>query len=368
MNRSQFKATDDRVTEFKPAPFPKARTPIDELTLAPPAVHILLVEDDESVSGVLMDVLSQEGFQVTAVRHGRGAIQAVKKTGADILLIDYRLPDLDGITVLQRVREDAPHMIGIVMTGHGTIELAIKAMRAGAFDILLKPFETDDVLTAVKGVVEIQRLRYENGLLKHAVLKMAGVQPQVFRLSEIAHATPTDSVSSTEASDGAADYQRGVADGERRARERAAGQQRQEVVLAAVARRLGEVVTLWPRRMEEQVVSLAIEIARKIVRQCADEKRDVVIMQAREAVSRVRDSKEMHIRVHPDDVRVVEEARPILADACEGPVVFRVDADPSISPGGCVIETATCLVDATLDTQMARLAEGLNKKVADEAG
>ncbi|HJU04944.1 MAG TPA: response regulator [Nitrospiraceae bacterium] len=366
MSSLGLQASGDSPRKFNPASF-TAGASIDELNLAPPAVRMLLVEDDDIVSGVLLDVLSQEGFQVTAVRHGQTAIETVQKTRADILLVDYCLPDLDGITVLQRVREDAPHMVGIVMTGHGTIELAIKAMRAGAFDILLKPFEPDDVLTAVKRVVEIQRLRYENGLLKHTVLKMAGVQPQAYRLSDMAHPTQAAGRSAGTADAAAAAYQRGVVDGERRGRERAAGQQRQDAVLAAVARRLDEAAAAWSRQLEEQVISLAIEIARKIVRQCADEKRDLVVMQAREAIAHVRDTKELHIRVHPEDVPVVEEARDILADVCEGPVVFRVDADPSISRGGCVIETATCLVDATLDTQMARLAEGLTQKVSDEA-
>ena len=82
-----LQASGDPPRKFNPASF-TAGAPIDELTLAPPPVRMLLVEDDDIVSGVLLDVLSQEGFQVTAVRHGHTAIEAVKKTRADILLID----------------------------------------------------------------------------------------------------------------------------------------------------------------------------------------------------------------------------------------------------------------------------------------
>ncbi|MGH7232034.1 MAG: response regulator [Nitrospiraceae bacterium] len=368
MTRPHTPAASHRVTEFEPERLTKAASPVGELAFALPAVQILLVEDDETVRRLLAPLLDQEGFRVTAVTTGQAALQSLTKTGADILLTDYRLPDIDGVAVLQRAREEMPNIVGIMMTGYGTIDLAIKAMRAGAFDILLKPFQPDDVLMAVKRVVEVHRLRRENGLLKQTVLKMAGVQPQAFRLRDMTQLGAPLHENTAGAGGGVGEYERGLAEGERRAHERSAGQQRQETVLAAVAKQLGEAISSWPRQTEEQVVSLALAIARKVVRQCADEKRDLVVMQAREAVSRVRDNREIHIRVHPRDLAVMEGVRDMLEGVCDGPVTFRIEVDPTIAPGGCVVETTTCLVDATLETQMARLAEGLKENMSDEAG
>ncbi|HET7057288.1 MAG TPA: sigma-54 dependent transcriptional regulator, partial [Nitrospiraceae bacterium] len=131
--------------------------------------HIVVVDDDHGVREVLHDLLTQEGYHVTAVADGLAAIQTVKDTVVQIVIADLRLPGMDGLCVLERVTQLDAKIVGIVMTGYGTIDAAVKAMKAGAFDFLTKPFDADAVSIVVHKALEFQRLRQENVLLRKTV-------------------------------------------------------------------------------------------------------------------------------------------------------------------------------------------------------
>jgi two-component system, NtrC family, response regulator AtoC len=131
--------------------------------------HIVVVDDDHGVREVLHDLLTQEGYQVTAVADGPEAIQTVQDTVVQIVIADLRLPGMDGLRVLERVTQLDAKIVGIVMTGYGTIDAAVKAMKAGAFDFLTKPFDADAVSIVVHKALEFQRLRQENVLLRKTV-------------------------------------------------------------------------------------------------------------------------------------------------------------------------------------------------------
>lgn len=118
---------------------------------------ILVVEDDEGVQDLLRRLLSQEGHQVTVVAGGQEAIRMAQEIPIQVVLTDLKLPDIDGMAVLERIRQIDSKVIGIVMTGYGSIDGAVKAMKAGAFDFLTKPFDTESLLGLVDKAVEAYR-------------------------------------------------------------------------------------------------------------------------------------------------------------------------------------------------------------------
>lgn len=131
--------------------------------------HIVVVDDDNGVREILQELLSEEGHQVTTVPDGLSAIQTVKDTVVHVVIADLRLPGMDGLNVLERIAQLDSKIVGIVMTGYGTIDSAVKAMKAGAFDFITKPFDADAVSIVVKKALEFQRLRQENVLLRKSV-------------------------------------------------------------------------------------------------------------------------------------------------------------------------------------------------------
>jgi len=131
--------------------------------------HIVVVDDDHGVREILQELLTQEGYQVTVAADGPSAIQTVKDTVVHLVIADLRLPGMDGLHVLERVGQLDAKIVGIVMTGYGTIDSAVKAMKAGAFDFITKPFDADAVSIVVGKALEFQRLRQENVLLRKTV-------------------------------------------------------------------------------------------------------------------------------------------------------------------------------------------------------
>jgi flagellar biosynthesis/type III secretory pathway protein FliH/FixJ family two-component response regulator len=336
-----------------------------DVTSMPPS-HVMIVEDDPAISRLLVELVKLEGFQVSAVPCAQAALDALKQHSADILLTDFKLPDRDGLSLLEQVMGDDANIIGIIMTGFGTIDLAVKAMKLGATDILVKPFEPDQVVLLLKRVREIQQLRHENGLLKQAVVRSANVRLQSFQLEEMGSngngATSRLPTGVTGASGEAAAYQRGIVEGERRAREQVGPvHERQGALLATAVTEFERARATTIKKAEEDVTDLALAIASKIVRECIDEKRDLVQRQVREAIARVRDSREVLIRVHPDDRASIEGIRETLFSLFEGPVTMKIEGDLGVAKGGCLLETPTRLIDATIDAQLARLGEALKR-------
>ncbi|CUQ67092.1 sigma-54-dependent transcriptional regulator [Candidatus Nitrospira inopinata] len=131
--------------------------------------HILVIEDDPAVRDLLHETLVEEGYVVAVAADGKEGLQAAKNMPVHVLVTDLQLPDIDGISLIDRlVRIDAK-IIPIVVTGFGTIESAVRAMKAGAFDFITKPFDPETVAVVVRKAVEVYRLRQENHLLRKAV-------------------------------------------------------------------------------------------------------------------------------------------------------------------------------------------------------
>jgi len=131
--------------------------------------RILIVEDDHAVRAVLETLLKEAGYEIKAVSDGPQAIQLAKDTAFHLYLIDLRLPSMSGIDVLKEIRKINSQAICVVLTAYATIELSVKAMKAGAFDFISKPFQVDVVLSLVKNALEFSRLKHENHLLQQMV-------------------------------------------------------------------------------------------------------------------------------------------------------------------------------------------------------
>jgi len=116
--------------------------------------NILVVDDDVSVRTTFSSVLRQEGYRVTAVKNGYEAIMAINEESFDLALVDLRMPGLDGIEVLEKIKTRRPQTRVIIFTGYGSITTAVEAMRKGATDYLNKPFSPHELKAGVKKALE----------------------------------------------------------------------------------------------------------------------------------------------------------------------------------------------------------------------
>ncbi|MEO0094878.1 MAG: sigma-54 dependent transcriptional regulator [candidate division WOR-3 bacterium] len=144
---------------------------------------ILIVEDKTSFAEVLKIALDEAGFTTLVVKSGREAIQVFKREKINLVLLDLRLPDIDGIDVLRELINIDSDAKFIIMTAFGTIERAVEAMKLGACDFLTKPFDTEQLILTVRKIIQEQKAHYENILLKEMVENMHGF-PEIVGTSE----------------------------------------------------------------------------------------------------------------------------------------------------------------------------------------
>lgn len=126
---------------------------------------ILIVDDDEEMGEILADILDYSGYKVQWIGNGTQALHIIEKTDIDIILLDLLLPDIDGIEVLRRIFKIKPEMVVIMISGHGTIQSAIKAVRLGAYDWLEKPLEHERVLITIENALEKRSLIDQKNIL-----------------------------------------------------------------------------------------------------------------------------------------------------------------------------------------------------------
>ncbi|NQT81689.1 response regulator, partial [bacterium] len=100
---------------------------------------VLVVDDEKEIRELLADILRQRGYETSVAGDGGSALKQVKKLWPDLVVLDFRLPDMDGIEVLSKIKTLHPSAQVVILTGHGDIELAVRAMRSGAHDFLSKP-------------------------------------------------------------------------------------------------------------------------------------------------------------------------------------------------------------------------------------
>ena len=130
---------------------------------------ILAIDDDESLRRVVEYNLLEEGYRVITAADGPSGLEAFQRQPVDIVLTDIRMPAMEGLELLARLKAMQPELPVIVLTAFGTIDSAVEAMRLGAFDYLTKPFSRDQLRAAVRKALEVADLRSENRQLRQAV-------------------------------------------------------------------------------------------------------------------------------------------------------------------------------------------------------
>jgi putative nucleotidyltransferase with HDIG domain len=131
--------------------------------------RILVVDDEKVIRSILSDFLSSEGCVVKAVEDGVSALEELEAHPYDLMITDLMMPQMGGIDLLVELRKRKFDLITIIMTGFGTVETAIQAMKQGAYDYILKPFKMDELLQIIKRAMEKQRLEQENVKLKEVM-------------------------------------------------------------------------------------------------------------------------------------------------------------------------------------------------------
>ncbi|MBI5116503.1 response regulator [Candidatus Poribacteria bacterium] len=116
--------------------------------------HVLLVEDEVNVAKGLQMVLSEEGYEVALAVTGQTALETFRGNGFNLVVADLRLPDIDGMELLETISGERPETRMLVITGYPTVASAVKAVKIGVFDYLRKPFTEDEFKTAVKGALQ----------------------------------------------------------------------------------------------------------------------------------------------------------------------------------------------------------------------
>ncbi len=129
--------------------------------------RILIVDDEVNIIKTLSSILQDEGHIVFPAKNGEEALQFVRKNDIDLSILDVWLPDMDGLDLMDQVRELNPGVAVIMISGHGSIDIAVKSTKMGAFDFLQKPPSMERVLTSVNNGLEHARLRKENIKLRH---------------------------------------------------------------------------------------------------------------------------------------------------------------------------------------------------------
>jgi signal transduction histidine kinase len=127
-----------------------------------PAARLLIVDDEAAQMQALCDTLRDRGYETVGCTSGALALATMRETPFDLLLTDLMMPELDGIGLLRAALEIDPNLVGIIMTGAGTIATAVAALQSGALDYILKPFKLRDMLPVLERALTMRRLRMEN--------------------------------------------------------------------------------------------------------------------------------------------------------------------------------------------------------------
>ncbi|MBI2804702.1 MAG: sigma-54-dependent Fis family transcriptional regulator [Planctomycetes bacterium] len=165
--------------------------------------RILVVDDEIDLAESLESNLSRRNYEVSVTTSPEEGLKLIERGNFDLLLSDLMMPGMNGIDLLRKALEIDPQLVGIIMTGQATVQTAIDAMKAGAFDYLLKPFKSDQVVPVLGRAMEVRRLRTENVRLHQYVARltfesaryqMIGISPGMRQITQlIQKVAPTDS-------------------------------------------------------------------------------------------------------------------------------------------------------------------------------
>src|SRR3954470_7150430 len=135
----------------------------------PESPRILVVDDEKVIREILSDFLSLEGYLVRAVEDGVEALKELQRRSYNLVISDLKMPNMNGLELIERITTMGIPVLTVIMTGFGTVETAIEAMKQGAYDYILKPFKVEEVVHIVQRGLDRQRLQHENIRLKDAL-------------------------------------------------------------------------------------------------------------------------------------------------------------------------------------------------------
>jgi two-component system nitrogen regulation response regulator NtrX len=149
------------------------------------AKSILVVDDEDSILQSLEGILSDEGFEVISAESGPRALEKIEEILPDLVLLDIWMPGMDGIETLVKIKDAYPYLPVVMMSGHGTIETAVKATKTGAYDFIEKPLSLEKLLLSVGNALDYHRLEEEVSLLRGKVkYEITGRSGAVVQLKE----------------------------------------------------------------------------------------------------------------------------------------------------------------------------------------
>ena len=161
------------------------------------SASILVVDDEEAIVSSLSSILQDEGYEVSVAKSGAEALKTYMADPPDLMLLDIWMPEMDGLETLRRIKEIVPNAQIMVMSGHGSIETAVKAIKLGAYDYIEKPLSLENVTLRVKHALEQYRLEEENRSLRTKVqrkFELVGQSPAMQQLRQLIDtAGPTNS-------------------------------------------------------------------------------------------------------------------------------------------------------------------------------
>src|SRR3954469_4413367 len=140
-----------------------------EHSLHPDIPRILVADDEKVIREILADFLTMEGYVVHTVEDGAEALKELHRRSYNLVISDLKMPNMGGLELIQKITEESIPVLTVIMTGFGTVETAIEAMKRGAYDYILKPFKVEEVVHIVQRGLDRQRLQHENIRLKDAL-------------------------------------------------------------------------------------------------------------------------------------------------------------------------------------------------------
>ena len=158
--------------------------------------HILVIDDEKSIRNTLKEILEYEKYKVDLAEHGAEGLEKFRKGGYDIVLCDIKMPEMDGLEVLEKISEDQGEAQVIMISGHGNIDNAVEAIKRGAYDFIEKPLDLNRLLITIRNALDKSNLITETKVLKKKVGKkydMIGESQAIQKVREIIlKVAPTD--------------------------------------------------------------------------------------------------------------------------------------------------------------------------------